>query len=500
METAGLDRTTKFLRYSLLIFAALFVLVYLIVALLRIRYPFELEWMEGAAVDHAVRLLSGQKLYVSPSLEFVPFIYTPFYYYLSTGVSKIMGIGFFPLRLLSLISSLGCFIMIFFIVKRETRSNFSGLIASCLFAATYRISGAWFDVGRADSLFLLLLLAGLHLVRSRDSSRSYVLAGALLFLSFLTKQTALIVFAPVAAYCILVDRRRSVYFLATVVALVGASTYFLDWIHNGWYVYYTFDLPQQHSFLKHMWVDFWTIDIMSKLPIAFAMSVFYFASHVFYSDRRSYPFYLLMLMGALAGAWLSRLHPGGYLNVLMPAYAGLSILFGLAVHRALELVSSAPTVRRKLVEACIYLVCIIQFALLRYDAIAQIPTEKDLQAGRAFVRTLTGLSGEVLVPYHGYLPMLAGHKCYAHEQAIRDVLQGNESPTKVKLLNEIHQALTERRFDYIVLDDATWFPELIERNYAGWKQVFEDRDAFWPVTGYQRRPEVIFVAKKDAAD
>ena len=36
---------------------------------------FDLEWLEGASVQQVSRILSGQRLYVRPSIHFVPFIY-----------------------------------------------------------------------------------------------------------------------------------------------------------------------------------------------------------------------------------------------------------------------------------------------------------------------------------------------------------------------------------------------------------------------------------------
>ena len=43
MEIKALDRTAQCLRYSLLTGALIYMVVYLILALFRIQYPFELE-------------------------------------------------------------------------------------------------------------------------------------------------------------------------------------------------------------------------------------------------------------------------------------------------------------------------------------------------------------------------------------------------------------------------------------------------------------------------
>ena len=62
---------------------------------LRARYPFELEWMEGGVLDHVRVVLSGQPLYRAPSVEFTPFIYTPFYYAVCAALARVFGVGFF---------------------------------------------------------------------------------------------------------------------------------------------------------------------------------------------------------------------------------------------------------------------------------------------------------------------------------------------------------------------------------------------------------------------
>ena len=499
MKANTSDQTAKFLRYLLLSVAICFLAAYLILAFLRIRYPFELEWMEGACVDHVLRILSGERLYVSPSLEFVPFMYTPLYFYLSAAVSSIIGVGFLPLRLVSLISSLGCLWLIFLFVKKETGSALWGMLSSSLFAATFRAGGAWFDVARADSLFLFLLLGGLYLIKFRHSSKSYLLSGVLVSLSFLTKQVALIILLPAAVYCVLRNGRRSVYFIGTVVGIVGLSTYLLNWIHDGWYSYYVFHLPRQHLIEKGMYVDFWTKDIMWTLPVAFILSLSYIVLQVLSSDKKNRLFYSLISAGMLGGAWLTRLRLGSYDNVLIPAYAVLSILFGLAAHKVFQFVSAASTNKRRLTEICIWVLCIIQFALLAYSPLAQVPTRKDLKAGRDLIDTMAQLPGDVLVPYHGYLPALAGKRSYAHDVAVNDVLNDSDGEVGAGLREDVSRAVRERRFDAIILD-GPWFLELTERHYRRDRALFSSPDVFWPVTGKRLRPQVIYVPRSNHAD
>jgi len=110
------------LRWILALSALAYLLLFLYLALRRLGYPYELEWMEGGTVDHVRRILSGQRLYVEPSIEFTPFIYTPLYFYTAALLAKVFGVSFFALRLVSFLSSIGCFVIIFQFVRRETRS------------------------------------------------------------------------------------------------------------------------------------------------------------------------------------------------------------------------------------------------------------------------------------------------------------------------------------------------------------------------------------------
>ena len=45
----------------------------------RFGYPYDLEWMEGGLLQHAQRISDNQGIYVPPSVDFIPYLYTPLY-------------------------------------------------------------------------------------------------------------------------------------------------------------------------------------------------------------------------------------------------------------------------------------------------------------------------------------------------------------------------------------------------------------------------------------
>ena len=116
--------------------AGLFIVMYAVVALLRLRYPYELEWIEGGMVNHVAQIRAGHSLYGPPSVGFTPDIYTPLYYVVAAGVTFLAGIGFFSLRLVSLLASFALLGALAKLAHRETDSRAAALVAAGLFAAT----------------------------------------------------------------------------------------------------------------------------------------------------------------------------------------------------------------------------------------------------------------------------------------------------------------------------------------------------------------------------
>jgi hypothetical protein len=527
------------LKAILLSLSVVSVVMYIVLACLRIGYPYELEWIEGGMVDQVRWILSGRGLYVPPSLEFVPNYYTPLYLYLTAGLCKVMGVGFLPLRLISFVSSLGCFWMIGSMVRRETGSWTWAIASTGLFAASYRATGAWMDIARIDSLFLLLALAAAYLVRVRRDTPGLIAAGLLMGLSFLTKQSALIIAGPLMLFTLLANKGWSrLAFAATFVGLVVGTTVLFDAFTDGWYSRYVFGLPNQHPYVEAVWASFWLRDIGDNLVVAATMSFFAVILGPRVHRGRDGHFYGMLLAGMMGAAWLSRLHLGGYDNVLMPAAAVLAIGFGLGAERllsALQGTSIADAVRggdrpgfHGVLLGTTYLAGIWQFALLAYSPGQQVPSQADRRSGDAMITALAKLDGDVLMPEHGFLHTLAGRNTYhAQSGALAAVLQGTDRRMTDDLLDAFRRAIRARRYDVLVLDElrcgipgfgqefarthgleagqmkAPSFLELfrpdIEDNYQCIGSLFQRDDVFWPVTGLPLRPGQVYVRKDKAA-
>ena len=91
-------------------------------------------------------------LYGAPSIDFVAYPYPPFYYYAAIPLTSLVGVNLLALRLVSLLATLATALIIYALVRHETRRRDLAFVSAGLFFATYRISGAYMDVARIDSL------------------------------------------------------------------------------------------------------------------------------------------------------------------------------------------------------------------------------------------------------------------------------------------------------------------------------------------------------------
>jgi hypothetical protein len=474
-----------------------FVLAYLMVAVIRLRYPFEIEWMEGAVVDHVRRIMTGHVLYVPPTLRFVPFVYPPVYFYLGALVSTAFGAGLFPLRLLSMAASLGCFALIFAFVRRESGHARSAFVAVAFFAACYPLSGGWYDLARIDSVFLCLLLGGSYLLRFHATTRGWAAAALLLVLAFFTKQSAIVVAAPLLCYAVwLAPRRGLLLAIGSLLAAAGAI-WLLDRSHGGWYSYYVFRMPARIQQTDAVAAPFWSHDLLPPVAIACALGVSALLPEAHVPRGRTL-FYSLLSSGLVGCAWLSRLHAGAYQNVLIPAHAAIGILFGLFLARSrgreAEPVRPGASLPR---HVCVLV--LVQFGLLLADPRRQLPSARDVEMGRQLVARLASVPGEVWLPQHGYLGSLAGKRTYAHAMAVYDVIRAGDAADRDHLLTEVRQALAARQFDLVIVDRAGWMRADLEHWYKPAGPAFPSAAGFWTLTGMRLRPETVYTPRRPDA-
>lgn len=496
--TTLLSRTERFFRVVLTAFAIVYLLMFVGIAVARITHPYELEWMEGASVDTASRILQGQPLYTSPSVDYVSPIYGPVYFYVSAFFSLIFGVGFLPLRLVSLLATIGSFAIIYKFVKRETGDTFSGILAAGLFAATFNATGSWFDLARVDSLFLFFLLLGIYLVKFHPSPYGYAAAGIVFSLSILTKQSALVAVAPIVLYCLLCYTRLSLYLIITMIVAVVGSTLLGEYLTDGWYSYYVFGLAEQQAIVRSVLLDFWRTDLpVLSLALVMLIVVIYrqFAFQQFIQAR----FYTLFAVGMIVAAWLGRLHSGGWVNSLFSAYGALAIFFGIGIAILIFLTRELSSEKRSPILVALYTACVFQFLGLLYDPATHVPNQHDIQAGDAFIQHLRETEGEALLFGHGYYATLAG-KSGPQLGWLMNITSQGDSPLKEAFMASVNDAVAQQRFGAIVGDNAVFLHEDFDpilNTYYDVQVIPYQGTEFIPITGMETRPTFFFTPRTD---
>lgn len=478
--------------------AAGFIVMYVVVALLRLRYPYELEWIEGGMVNHVAQLRGGHHLYGPPSLRFTPDIYTPLYFAVSALVSFVSGTGYFTLRLVSFLSSLALFAAIGCLVHRETGDRAVAVVAVGLFAACYRIGGAWLDLAREDTLCLALLFWGLVVARDARTVRRAIGAGILLSLAFLTKQVALVPAVGVGMYLLAVRRGRSTvaaYAAAVAVGIAGTSLVF-DRLSDGWYGFYVWRLPSEHAVATGSYLGFFTHDLL--LPLAVALGIAAAGLVALHRRDRSAFWFHVLVGGALAAAsYSARLHTGGYDNVLLPAYGEVAVLFGIGVHRVVGVPGRAGVPRRRLLGVLAAIACLVQFGRLVYDPAAQVPSRFDAEIGAETIAAIRALPQPVYLPGHPWYLEQAGLPAGAQSAAIGDVLRAG-GPEARAMAGTLWDLVAARHFASIVVESDvgySYLPDNLCRYYEPARPLLASGEVSYPVTGTFTGPAEVWLPR-----
>jgi hypothetical protein len=470
---------------------------YVVLALARLGYPFALELLESNSLVEVHRILAGQPLYAAPGAGYVPDGYPPLYFGVCAMAASVLGQSYLPLRLVSLLSSLGCFAMMARLVQRETASAAAGTTAAGLLAATYFATGTWFDVARVDSLFLALSVAALYTARWARRPSGAIATGLLLAAAFLTKQTALAECVAVLAALACGPRRRlAVTAGLAYAAVVGASTLALGLASHGWYVYYVFEQMSQHALSPAAAGQFWTRYLLPTLGIAVGAALL---------GARRLPLELLAGCAALVVEALTALvHTGGGVNDLLPAYLVVALLAGLALGGRPDLLLGAradrlaqariaswrPRVLRhcqagRLATTAAGILAIAQLAVLAagFRPDQAIPSAADRGAGLRLTAGLRALGGTVAIPADPGLALIAGLPETEDQLAAVDVLRASDPAAAADFTRSVAREVATQQFSVIITEingDLRGFPASLPRYYRRCPQM--------PLAGLQPAP------------
>ena len=163
----------------------------LVWAVAMVGYPGQLEYGEAIVYDVAERVTRGEPLY--QPLDRPPHLgaaYSPLYYWLAGTLRAVVGDGFWPGRLVSLVATSISTGLVWRLAAGRSGSRRAGWLAALLFLALgFPAQAPWTAVFRVDPLGVALSLGCLSLLAGGQSWRRVALAALLASLALLTKQT-----------------------------------------------------------------------------------------------------------------------------------------------------------------------------------------------------------------------------------------------------------------------------------------------------------------------
>jgi hypothetical protein len=537
MQTATVHRRLLQLLWLVPAIPGVYQLVLLAVTIARRwSYPYDLEWMEGGMLAHAMRLGEGESIYAPPSVDFIPFLYTPLYPATLALLSKVFPLGYGLGRMVSIVSTAAVIAIGIAAVVREAprgrrvmAAAAGASVAGGFLAATYPWVDGWYDLVRNDAFFLAIAVGGLAWLRAaakRPGTRlrgfwhpGVAIAAAILAVSFHAKQTGVLFVAAGGAALLVMNWRACATYVVVAGTIGGGGAAILSAVTDGWYWIYVFRVHQQHDTDSHrFWRSF--ANIWGQFPaLTIVVVAGLIAVGVIAARRRRLPsgaggflyWSWMFLCGTVVGAlgWATQ---WAVFNAYIPAMTLGAIAAACAVTAIAgcadesELPGWQAAWARVGTAGVAFALLAVNLWSARWDPRPFVPTGKDRAAGDALIEKLRAIDGEVYVPAHPWYSVLAGKRPYVHRMGILDVgyrapkKEGKEPlPPRAHIVEGLSDALRSKRFAAVVMDDRCQpheFPGLTQSYQIG-EKIPRARSPRM-VSGAKTVPSAIWIPKSQA--
>jgi len=471
---------------------------YLYVAFRRITYPYDLDFIEDNMLMQAIQVSLGKPVYVPPNADFVPQVYMPLYTFLCGWIFKVVPPSYLPLRLLSFLATLLTAMMIFSISKRICNNNGIAFCAAVLFLAGYHTTGGWYELGRVDSLYIMLTVMGAALLaHGKESHWKLPVVGLLLALAFLTKQNGLFFALIFALYLFFSLGWRVSAFAIPFVLISAVPIIYLDQNSKGWFSTYVFKI----AYLSPINVQRVTATLEHDLfGSMVGLTILFLVAGISLFWHKGGKSFLMEPWNWFIGAALfislaGRASVGGNRNNLMPAYTFLCIAPALAAREMGRWREGYQIPAR----SGLYILIVIQLVLTslvpKYP-FGFIPTSAMTNLGDRLIQRIARIQGPVLVLMHPYYDLLAGKEPAVDIQMLWHARRRGEEPLPKDFVKRI-----QNHYYAAIISDESSFEEqpdvhqLITTYYIQRETLIPSEDPP-TITGVIVRPKVIYVPKQ----
>ena len=449
----------------------------------RVGYPYDLEWMEGGMLHHAQRIRLGQGIYVPPSVDFIPYLYTPLYPTLLALFAGPFGGPLGPtytlgraISIVGLAGIVGVAIASFAGARpRHAGAATAGVVLALgLFAAFYPYVEGWYDVVRADTFFLFMVTAGIAglpwWAKADDGIVGHAkvaIGAALMALAFFCKQTGIFYVAFGGLIVVTMNWRRA----PTYVAMAGLIGLGGSWVLNrstdGWFWTYVSEIHRAHDFnMDRFYASFRNILWHFPAPtIVIAITLPVLGLAVRRGGRvpsGAQPFVLwtcALVLSTVVGAvgWGTQF---AHFNAYMPALLHGALAAGAAVPAMVACARVLWRDRRRVetiatgCAAATALPLAITCGTALWQPQQFIPTAADVAAGDHLIQRLASIDGDIWMPSHPWYLVMAHKLPHAHRMGITDVITRQN-----RTIDGLDDKLRGHGFAALVLDNRDVFVE-----------------------------------------
>jgi hypothetical protein len=491
----------------------------------RAGYPLDLEWMEGGMLVHAQRIAQGKGIYVAPSVDFIPFLYTPLYPGLLALLSFVAPLGYTLGRVVSILAFAAALVLLVLACRsegdgrgRRWLATMVGVAGAGVVVAGFTFTGRFYDLVRSDSLLLALEAAALLVAIRGKGWPSAAVAGALIALAFFAKQTATVVGIGIGVGLLVARWRRGLIYGAAAAVSLAAGTGLLLATSRGWFWTYVFKLHQSHAFRKEAVSDIaWPYTQQFLWPLFLALVMATAGLALSRKLRRSDA---ILWAAALAGEIASLVGFGTQWAdsnafipaVFFPAFAAAVLVARLAlvaldgkkwgavavaVFAALllgaqSLHTATPSPVRGPGTRWPILLGWPRLGRVLPTLASEVPSAADRAAAARLISELRALPSPLFIPFHTYYAVLAGKQSYVHRMGVHDV---QAALGRAKGLDE---AIAQKRFAAIVLDWKSYPGEWpgLDRNYHLAGEFREGVNSVRMFAGAQTSPDRLYLPNR----
>lgn len=385
----------------------------------RVGYPADFEWLEGAVLYQAHRVMNGQMTYGPPQIGFLPIMHPPLYPTLIGVVGFFKGsLDYSTGRTISfLFFVLAAALLVRALVRDEVAREekgrpveglISGLLAvGCAVAGVPLVSG-FYDLIREDVMALALCTLGAVLADApRMRKRRLAALACVITAAIYTRLPIVFFLVWIVVFVFARNRRAGLWLTTASISLCGLVLVALLYVSKGWYWIYTVSLVQGHEILRERFLLGLTM-FFDYAPFIVAVPLVAAALAVARRLSARSVLWLGMFTCSIPAALLPFAKVGGFSNdfVPVPFFLAAATLFVAAdAARALERRPRARLAVRWLSFAGLAAFLFVR----RFDVEPFIPKADMWKRAENLNAAVAELDGGVIAPRLPFIPIRNGH-------------------------------------------------------------------------------------------